>query len=304
MLEFPEGFFEKETREGFQVETLMKSTWAAELEVLSVVAEICEKHHLTWYADWGTLLGAVRHKGFIPWDDDMDISLMRKDYEKLIKVLPSELPDGFAVAHGSCGERQKEFWTGVTNAKTISTSPERLRRFHGCPFIVSVDVFPIDVLPDDHDLREFEESMFILIAKAVEYLRKKDRSTEEESDLRESIATIEDVFHTRLMPEKDMVTQLWKIANKMCESFGEEEGENVVLFQTYMEDHKYIFKKEWFQKTIYLPFEMLRLPAPSEYDKLLKAEYGEYWVPVQRTQCHEYPFYKEQLERLKKALKQ
>lgn len=68
MLPFTEEYFKTEVRDGFTVYELMKRCWAAQLEVLNKIIEICDKYHLTYYAYWGTLLGAVRHQGFIPWD--------------------------------------------------------------------------------------------------------------------------------------------------------------------------------------------------------------------------------------------
>ena len=71
---------------------------AAQLRMLSILVEIdkvCRKHNITYWLDYGTLLGAVRHKGFIPWDDDVDICVMRKDYDKLRKYLQQELPEQF-----------------------------------------------------------------------------------------------------------------------------------------------------------------------------------------------------------------
>ena len=72
-MEFPDSYFEDEVREGFYIPSLMKRAWAAQMEVLEIVGEICEKHHIRYFAEWGTLLGAVRHGGRIPWDDDIDI---------------------------------------------------------------------------------------------------------------------------------------------------------------------------------------------------------------------------------------
>lgn len=97
MLGFADGFFQAEIRENFQVDVTMKTVWAAELEVLSEIAKVCERHGLTWYMAFGSLLGAVRHKGFIPWDDDIDICLKRDDYIQLLQYLPKELPEGYVV---------------------------------------------------------------------------------------------------------------------------------------------------------------------------------------------------------------
>ena len=64
---------------------------------MEVVAEICNRHNIQYFADYGTLLGAVRHKGFIPWDDDIDISMFRSDYERFLKIAPAELPSGWQI---------------------------------------------------------------------------------------------------------------------------------------------------------------------------------------------------------------
>ena len=94
---FKEDFFLKETRCGFEISEMMKRAWSAELEVLEIVVDICNRNKLQYFADWGTLLGAVRHQGFIPWDDDIDICLKREDYNQLIQILPQELPYGMVM---------------------------------------------------------------------------------------------------------------------------------------------------------------------------------------------------------------
>ncbi len=80
---------EKYNPDGSELRTLQLKM----LDILIAVTEICDKHNLPYWVSGGTLLGAIRHGGFIPWDDDIDIELMRKDYKKLLKILPKELPD-------------------------------------------------------------------------------------------------------------------------------------------------------------------------------------------------------------------
>ena len=69
-----------------------------ERDILFQVLDFFEQYHITYFTSGGTTLGAVRHEGFIPWDDDIDISLMRDEYNELIRILPGELPYGFVVA--------------------------------------------------------------------------------------------------------------------------------------------------------------------------------------------------------------
>lgn len=85
----------------------MKHAWAAELEVLSEVDRICKKYNIQYYADWGTLLATVRHEGFIPWDDDLDIVMKREDYKRFLEVAPKELPEGYSVYNYS---NHDDFW--------------------------------------------------------------------------------------------------------------------------------------------------------------------------------------------------
>jgi lipopolysaccharide cholinephosphotransferase len=98
MLYLDESFFKEEIRCGFTVPEMMKRVWAVEMEVLGEIHRICMNYGLTYYAFWGTLLGVVRHQGFIPWDDDIDIAMKRKDYQRLMKVLPDELPEGYYIS--------------------------------------------------------------------------------------------------------------------------------------------------------------------------------------------------------------
>ena len=90
-------FFRDEIRNGFYIPTAIKQSWAAGLDVLSEIDKICEKHSITYYADWGSYLGVVRHGGFVPWDDDLDICMRRDDYQKFREVADTELPGHFTI---------------------------------------------------------------------------------------------------------------------------------------------------------------------------------------------------------------
>lgn len=87
------------------------------IELLRFVDNVCKKHNIDYWLEGGTLIGAVRHGGFIPWDDDIDLSIMRKDYEKLIKILPEEISK-YEYFKENCGlslliENQKNYFEGL-----------------------------------------------------------------------------------------------------------------------------------------------------------------------------------------------
>ena len=78
-------------------ESLLRRQQMRMLEILLEVDKICKRHDIQYWLSSGTLIGAMRHDGFIPWDDDLDIEMMRSDYLRLMEVLPKELPEWLAL---------------------------------------------------------------------------------------------------------------------------------------------------------------------------------------------------------------
>ena len=78
-----------EMRDGFLVTSQRKKLWNVQIGLIKEFERICKKHGLRWFAIGGTLMGAARHKGFIPWDDDVDVAMLRPEYEKLRKIIAS-----------------------------------------------------------------------------------------------------------------------------------------------------------------------------------------------------------------------
>ena len=85
----------EEVMDGHTVTADMKKLWAVEMDLAKKLLEVCKKYNLKIWAEGGTLLGAVRHKGFIPWDDDLDFVMMRDDFEKLIEIGPKEFNEPY-----------------------------------------------------------------------------------------------------------------------------------------------------------------------------------------------------------------
>ena len=143
-MEFSHEYFDDEIREDFYVSGLMKRVWAANLEVMSDVAKVCEKHNIRWLADYGTLLGAVRHGGCIPWDDDFDICMLRDDYNRFLEVAEKELPENYVVL--SCHNVYDDLLTRVVNSMNPCFEDEFLLKYHQCYIATGIDIFPIDYM--------------------------------------------------------------------------------------------------------------------------------------------------------------
>ena len=137
-----DSFLEPEVRDGFYIPSEIKQAWAAEMKVLEIVDQICQQHNIAYFADWGTLLGAVRHGGFIPWDDDLDITMKRPDYERFIKVAKDNLPEGYTLFNY---ETHPDFWSfmgRVVPKNRICFEEAHLSEFYGFPYIVGIDIQP------------------------------------------------------------------------------------------------------------------------------------------------------------------
>ncbi len=110
-------------------------------EILKEVVRVCEKHNLTYFLGYGTLLGAVRHKGFIPWDDDIDIEMPLKDYRKFLKIAPKEISKDFFIQSHKSDPAYNLFWTHV-RANNTTSMPIKQRDWN-IHFGMHIDIFPL-----------------------------------------------------------------------------------------------------------------------------------------------------------------
>lgn len=116
------------------------------LDILLEIDRICKKHQIPYWLSSGTLIGAIRHNGFIPWDDDVDIEMMREDYLKLMKVLPDELPDWLALQNSDTDENYFFFYAKIRDRRSKmleNTNYDRMWKEQG----IYIDVFPMEKHP-------------------------------------------------------------------------------------------------------------------------------------------------------------
>lgn len=310
MLDFPKDFFEVQEIEGFRVDATMKTVWAAELEVLREIAEICERHEIIWYAAYGTLLGAIRHEGFIPWDDDMDIWMKRDDYMRFLQVAPKELPEEYLVYSPLTDLGYLQFHSCVLNARSVSVSPKRLQDFHGCPFVVGVDVFPLDYLPREAKEQEKERELFDIISTTATMVNKEERTPENFVKLKKALAFLQTDCDVSFDPgllrpdQKDeLVSKLYWLGNQVVMQFGKKTSNDLVMYMDYINWNQKVYQKEWFKDVEYAPFEGFGMPVPAGYDSILKTIYGDYHQRLRNATMHGYPMYKKQLEQMREMIR-
>lgn len=144
-MEFPREFFYDEVRNGFYIPGIVKRAWAASLEILAVIDKICRKHKIRYYADFGTLLGAVRENNFIAWDDDLDIMMLRDDFERFVKVVKKGLPKELKFMAVEVNRDSCSFISAV-GLPEIKFNEDVMKKYHEFPYPASVDIFVVDEL--------------------------------------------------------------------------------------------------------------------------------------------------------------
>ena len=129
----------------------MKKLHETELGILEVVAQLCEKHRLKYYLDSGTLIGAIRHNGFIPWDDDVDISMPGPDYFRFLEIAQNELGDGYFIQNFITEDNFHRSYTKVRLRGTLARPAEWkcCNIFHGA----WIDIFPMFYADSDREFR-------------------------------------------------------------------------------------------------------------------------------------------------------
>ena len=160
-MEFQNEFFLDEVIEGFYVPGLMKRAWAAELQLLSFLDGFCKKNQISYFLDCGALLGIVRHKGFIPWDDDLDISMYRKDFRRLAACIEEELPEEIGFYYVG-KDRVTSSSMAAIGMKSPSFNPEKQEFFKQFPFYVGVDIRILEDVLDDEKEEERKKIFYYL----------------------------------------------------------------------------------------------------------------------------------------------
>ncbi len=290
-MHFDESYFEGEERDGFYVRPMIKRAWAVELDILEVISRICRKYKIKWFADSGTLLGAVRHQGFIPWDDDIDIAMLRPDYEKFLRYAPKELPKGWRLANGRQDKNPTEAILQVNNTSILSTDPKHLEKYHGFPYIAGVDIFVIDRIPDDPE----EKASFMELATISHHAFKEAEvglKVEECSELvRDETYQLAEVCKYGFDYDAPIKPQLLDLADHIFAMYYDADTTKMTIVPYHCIYPDLIFDSDDFKTTARFDFEMTSIPVPVGYDHVLRTWYGDDYMTPRRTTPHGYPYF-------------
>lgn len=244
-------FMGEEVRCDFVVTEKRKKIWKTQLDLAQEVKRICEKHRIKYFIIWGTLLGAVRHKGYIPWDDDFDIAFLRRDYVKFCKIARKEIKEPFFFQDALSDPEYFIGYARLRDSRTtgwIAWNPSPT--YHNGIFI---DLYPLDVVPKNKYVWKVQGAIINGLLKRAEKNRKDKKS--------------DNAYRTLVF-----------LHGICCRAFNWQKiPEKLGMLHTPSEiDRGYWFYAKDVSKTVKLSFENISFSAPAGYKNLLRTVYGDY----------------------------
>lgn len=244
-----------------------------ELKILNTVNEFCEKNHLIYYLAEGTLLGAIRHKGFIPWDDDVDIAMPRKDYEGLLKIWGTAKIDDCVLLHNSTyGQYNFPFAKIVLQGNTGFKSRRKVPdQFQG----PCIDIFPLDKAPERHDLHQLENCRKIRKYRNILLVKSKVKKNKRF------------LIKYGLQAKIYSYNMLHKKIKKLETAYEKDDVTCIANYGSSYTIDKECVPGEWYGQPRKTEFENIKLSIPREAERILQTIYGNYMVlpPLEKQIC-------------------
>ncbi|MCD8266011.1 MAG: LicD family protein [Prevotellaceae bacterium] len=288
-LKLPASFFEGEEREGYYISPDMKRVWAVLFDLLNEFMRVCRKHDIRWWVDGGTLLGAVRHKGMIPWDDDVDVVMMRDEYERLCRVAESEFSHPYFFQTEETDKGSMRGHAQLRNSLTTGIlKAEQDNRFSFNQGIF-LDIFPLETIPDDDNLfRRQAERVSHYKEQAVEYrnLSHNYHPVRRKNLWKMAKSSLLHLAERTVMRGKFDYEKPYTKFLEEAQRYNGTQSERVCKMVLCPIKPRRVWQREWFSETVTLPFEMFEVPAPKGYIPLLDKFYGNWHIVKKGTATH------------------
>ena len=274
---------------------LLHKCHKAHLVVLEDFKRVCDRHGLKWFAFCGTLLGAVRHKGFIPWDDDLDICMMRGDYNLFLQYAKEMKGYSVDTYDSYCPEENRHYnYRGITriNNTYITNFEENHIKKFDFPYFAGIDIYPLDYVSADYESALEVYRYILYTGYKYKSLNWNGYTMPKCPDVGELDSAYQQIFKAtgkRIDKSKDILSQLNQIAVKVASR--ERKGDQVACMMHTAHYENLIFPKTAFKERLEVPFEDTTIYIPSGYDEILKINYGDYMQPKE-DHPHGFPYYK------------
>ena len=238
------------------------------LEMAEYFVQFCKENDLLCYLCGGGAIGTLRHKGFIPWDDDLDFFMPRKDYEKLAQLWPQKADSRYQISKSNEDYIDRNLFITIRDTQTTCVKP--YQQDLDIPHGLALDVLPLDYYPTSELSRKKQ-----MIAALVYSLFCAQTIPEKHGGIMKwgSQALL------AIIPSKKLRYKIWKIAESEMTKYTKDESDGI----TELCSGPYYMKKKYpissFEDALWLPFEDTELPIPIGYDAYLKTAFGDYMTP-------------------------
>lgn len=250
----------------------------ANLYILQEIDRICKKYKINYTLDSGTLLGAIRHGGFIPWDDDADIAMTRANFEAFRRIVKRELSDKLEFIMPNEFKNGKVFYDFtpriIYKPSARYKNNDKKDPYEGKLNHLWVDIFILDKLPKSKSLQKF-----VLFNQKLIYLfsmghRKKLELKKYKGTMK--LAVLFFSIFGKIIPMK----RLFKLQDGLSKLFYKSRKSNTWYYSNYQPDYIDIkVNKDWYEKYLNIKFEDATLSIIDEYDSVLHLVYGDYMTP-------------------------
>ena len=238
------------------------------LEMAEYFVQFCKENDLLCYLCGGGAIGTLRHKGFIPWDDDLDFFMPRKDYEKLAQLWPQKADSRYQLSKSNENYIDRNLFITIRDTQTTCIKP--YQQDLDIPHGLALDVLPLDYYPTNELSRKKQ-----VIAALVYSLFCAQTIPEKHG----GIMKLGSQVLLALVPSKKLRYKIWKKAEAEMTKYTKEESDGI----TELCSGPYYMKKKYpissFEDALWLPFEETELPIPIGYDAYLKTAFGDYMTP-------------------------
>ncbi len=256
-----EEFLKPEYRCDYYVNERMKKIWAVELDLYLEFERVCKKHGLKYYIFGGSLLGAVRHKGFIPWDDDIDVAMLRDDYDRFVS-LAYEFENPYFLQIPLTDEYSGFSFARLRNSNTTSLIEKF--KYSKMNQGICLDIFPVDKVNQDTQEKDYNAIIQLAIQNST-YMRKDNPNLSRQD--------IERVQKWQGMSSVEVYNKIQKIASKY--NYIDENKTALMVYNAYGYERQ-TYDTNAFDKVVMGKFENYDVPMPIGYDNILTVAYGDY----------------------------